>query len=71
MVGGVVVVAEIVVPGEAILVVCRVEVRRVPEIVTAPRETEVPSATRFHFLNEAMGKTVTSGTCSAVTRGEN
>ena len=69
--GGFEVVAEIVVAGEAILeVVGRVEVIRVPEIVTAPREIEVLSATRFHFLNEATGKTVTRGTCSATTIGE-
>ena len=69
--GGFEVVAEIVVAGEAILeVVGRVEVIRVPEIVTAPRGTEELSATRFHFLNETMGKTVTRRTCSAITIGE-
>ena len=71
VVGGFEVVAEIVVAGEVTLeVVGRVEVIRVPEIVTAPRGTEELSATRFHFLNETMGKTVTRRTCSAITIGE-
>jgi hypothetical protein len=50
---------EIVVAGElmgAVVGVVVEEVRpRVPEMVTAPRVTEVPSATRFHFLKEAIG----------------
>jgi hypothetical protein len=67
--GGVetIVVAEMVVAPDVRLVVTPGEVAapRVPEIVTAPREIEEPSATRFHFLNEATGKTVTRrGTCS-------
>jgi hypothetical protein len=52
-----------------------VVVRRVPIIVTAPAEIEDPSATRFHFLKEAMGirgvyEVIIKGTSSGLAKGE-